>query len=161
MAGHGASACNKGEPSKSTPDPANARATVDRIRAEEMKSKAVVEREVRRSIKQDKVDAGSLGAVASPMDGEPARAQGSDAGIEPGASASISGKLETSEPSQLILRDGDGFRYRLRTDDRTRVTYNGKAVRLDQFKQGTEVRAGYEVDGQEKVATDVEVLQPR
>jgi hypothetical protein len=133
---------------------------VDRIRAEQMKSKALVERDVRRSVEQDRVDAGSLGAVAPPMDGEPARVQ-SDAGIERGASASISGKLETSRPSELILRDGNGFRYQFKTDDRTRVTYNGKAVRLDQFKQGTEVRAGYEVQGQERVATEVQVLRPR
>lgn len=107
------------------------------------------------------MDAGLLAAGAPRAPEDPGHLEGSDAGpTQQQGAASLSGKLEASAPNQLIVRDNTGFQYRLKTDDRTRVTFNGQPAKLDQFKQGTEVRATYVFDGQNRVATGVEVISP-
>jgi|GEM_PF-6908691 len=161
FAAHAVAGCSKSpEPSRAPPDDVNANATIERIRKEQARGKVSVEREVRRSIQEDRVDAGVLAAAPPRAPEELGPSEGGDAGpARPGA-ASISGKLEASAPNQLIIRDHTGFEYRLKTDGRTRVTFNGRPAKLDQFKQGTEVRATYVFDQQSRVATAVEVLSP-
>jgi hypothetical protein len=161
FAAHAAAGCTKApEPSRAPPDDVNANATIERIRKEQARSKVSVEREVRRSIQEDRVDAGLLAAPPPRAPEELGQLEGTDAGPMQQGTASVSGKLEASAPNQLIIRDHTGFQYRLKTDDRTRVTFNGQPAKLDQFKQGTEVRATYVFDRQNRVATHVEVLRP-
>jgi hypothetical protein len=38
--------------------------------------------------------------------------------------------------------------------------HQGKVVDIDDFKEGTEVRASYTVDNKENVAREVEILKP-
>ncbi len=70
----------------------------------------------------------------------------------------VAGKLERAEPDTLIIRDGSGFEYWLKASDNTQVTYNGKRARLTDFKQGADVRASFVWQGNQRVATEVEVL---
>ncbi len=72
--------------------------------------------------------------------------------------AGVAGKLEKVEPDTLIIRDGSGFEYWLKASDNTQITYNGKRARLTDFKQGADVRASFVWQGNQRVATEVEVL---
>jgi hypothetical protein len=49
---------------------------------------------------------------------------------------------------------------KLKTNDTTRVTQNNVDVDLDDFKEGTEVRASYTADGDDLVARDVVIITP-
>jgi hypothetical protein len=72
--------------------------------------------------------------------------------------AEVAGKLEKAEPDTLIIRDGSGFEYWLKAGDNTQVSFNGKRARLTDFKQGADVRASFVWQGNQRVATEVEVL---
>jgi colicin import membrane protein len=72
--------------------------------------------------------------------------------------AAVVGKLERAEPDTLIIRDESGFEYWLRASDSTHVTFNGRPARLTEFKQGAQVRASFAWEGNQRVATEVEVL---
>ena len=56
--------------------------------------------------------------------------------------------------------DRAGGKLTLRTDDLTVVTLNGQKVNIDDFKNGTEVRASYQEKGDNKFARSVEILKP-
>jgi membrane protein involved in colicin uptake len=71
---------------------------------------------------------------------------------------SVTGILK-STTGGLTVRDSAGVDYELETNDATKVMHDGTAVKLDDIKEGSEVRASYAVDGEEKVAKDVEVLK--
>jgi len=74
---------------------------------------------------------------------------------------SVKGVLTASSASKLEIRDLRGNKEKLKTDELTRVTENGRQVRLDDFREGTEVRASFVLDkDHDKVARDVQVLHP-
>jgi hypothetical protein len=81
------------------------------------------------------------------------------AGFEP-ASATISGTVTSTLGPQIELIDRAGGKLSLRTDDLTVVTLNGQRVDIDDFKNGTEVRASYLAKGDDKFARSVEILKP-
>jgi len=70
----------------------------------------------------------------------------------------VTGTLK-STTGGLTIRDDKGLDYELETNDATTVTYDGQRVKLDDFKEGSEVRASYSVHGDDKVAKDVEILK--
>lgn len=70
------------------------------------------------------------------------------------------GALSTGMGSGFKVKDASGKELELDTDDRTRVLYNGQAVKLDDFKDGTQVRASYTKKGDDLVARDVTILKP-
>lgn len=70
------------------------------------------------------------------------------------------GALSTGMGSGFKVKDATGKELELDTDDRTRVMYNGQAVKLDDFKDGTQVRASYTKQGDDLVARDVTILKP-
>jgi hypothetical protein len=78
---------------------------------------------------------------------------------EASVGGTVTGMLKSTMGDNLTVRDVNGLDYKLETDDTTRVRHNGTAVKLDDFKEGTEVRASYSVNGDEKIATDVEILK--
>jgi len=81
------------------------------------------------------------------------------AGFDP-ASASISGTVTSTLGPQIEMIDRVGGKLSLRTDDLTVVTLNGQRVDIDDFKNGTEVRASYQAKGDDKFARSVEILKP-
>lgn len=70
------------------------------------------------------------------------------------------GTLKSSMGSNLVLDDPQGAELKLKTDDNTIVKYEGKRVKLDDFEEGTRVRASYSVKGDEKVVREITILQP-
>jgi hypothetical protein len=81
------------------------------------------------------------------------------AGLDP-ASHSISGTVTSTLGQQIDVIDRVGGKLSLRTDDLTVVTLNGQRVDIDDFKNGTEVRASYQAKGDDKFARSVEILKP-
>ena len=81
------------------------------------------------------------------------------AGFE-AARPSISGAITSTVGPQIVMTDRVGGKLTLRTDDLTVVTLNGQKVNIDDFKDGTEVRASYLAKGDDKFARSVEILKP-
>lgn len=74
----------------------------------------------------------------------------------------VQGRLTSTAGKKLELVDANsGLKEKLKTDDTTKVTLNGRPVKLDDFKEGTQVRASYVLDkDHDKVARTVEILNP-
>jgi hypothetical protein len=74
----------------------------------------------------------------------------------------VQGSLTSTFGKKLELVDASsGLKEKLKTDDTTQVTFNGRPVKLDDFKEGTQVRASYVLDkDHDKVARTVEILRP-
>lgn len=70
------------------------------------------------------------------------------------------GTLKSSMGSNITLDDAKGAELKLKTDDNTRVMYEGKRVKIDDFEEGTRVRVSYSIKGDEKIVREVTVLQP-
>jgi len=66
----------------------------------------------------------------------------------------------TGDSLVLVVPGKANSELKLKTDDTTRVTQNNRAVELDDFKEGTEVRASYVAEGEDLVARDVVILAP-
>jgi hypothetical protein len=81
------------------------------------------------------------------------------AGFE-SASSSITGTVTSTLGPQIDMIDRAGGKLTLRTDDLTVVMLNGQRVDIDDFKNGTEVRASYQAKGDDKFARSVEILKP-
>jgi multidrug resistance efflux pump len=77
-----------------------------------------------------------------------------------GTTASVIGRVESTFGDQIKIRDQAGREIELNTDDSTRVMMNGREVKVDELKEGTQVRASYAMDGDDRVAKEVQVLSP-
>ncbi len=77
-------------------------------------------------------------------------------------SATVQGRVRSTRGDSLVLLvpGNDNTELKLKTDERTRVMQNDLAVELDDFKEGTEVRASYVSDGEDLVARDVVIITP-
>lgn len=62
--------------------------------------------------------------------------------------------------NQFTLKDAKGKDLKLKTDENTRIMYNNQKVDIDDFKEGTQVRASYVKQGEDNVARDVTVVRP-
>jgi hypothetical protein len=78
------------------------------------------------------------------------------------ASDTVQGSVRSTTGDSLVLvvPARNGSELKLKTDDKTRVTQNSREVDLDDFKEGTEVRASYVSDGDDLVARDVVIINP-
>ncbi|HEX8704488.1 MAG TPA: hypothetical protein VF815_36995, partial [Myxococcaceae bacterium] len=78
------------------------------------------------------------------------------------ANSTVQGRVRSTRGDSLVLLvpGNDNTELKLKTDERTRVMQNDLAVELDDFKEGTEVRASYVSDGEGLVARDVVILTP-
>ena len=73
----------------------------------------------------------------------------------------VQGRMQSTTGDSLVLRvPGNTEELKLKTDDQTRVMQNNLAVDLDDFKEGTEVRASYVSNGDDLVARDVIIVTP-
>ncbi len=66
----------------------------------------------------------------------------------------------TGGDSLVLIVPGNSEELKLKTDDQTRVMQNNLAVDLDDFKEGTEMRASYISNGDDLVARDVVIITP-
>ncbi|KFE66651.1 hypothetical protein [Hyalangium minutum] len=78
------------------------------------------------------------------------------------ANVSVQGRVRSTLGDSLVIvvPNKANAELKLKTDDNTRVTQNNVAVDLDDFKEGTEVRASYVSDGDDLVARDVVIITP-
>jgi hypothetical protein len=74
----------------------------------------------------------------------------------------VHGSVRSTTGDSLVLSvpARNNAELKLKTDDKTRVTQNNRDVELDDFEEGTEVRASYVMDGEELVARDVVIITP-
>ncbi|HSB68614.1 MAG TPA: DUF1344 domain-containing protein [Candidatus Methylomirabilis sp.] len=79
------------------------------------------------------------------------------AGAGLAAAADTEGKIQSVDPmgKQIVLDDGT----RLVCDDSTQITIEGKEAKLEDLKEGSKVKAGYEEKDGKNVATMLEVSQ--
>ena len=78
------------------------------------------------------------------------------------AGSTVQGRVQSTLGNSLVLivPGNANAELKLKTDDKTRVTENNRAVELDDFDEGTEVRASFVKDGDDMVARDVVILSP-
>ena len=78
------------------------------------------------------------------------------------ANETVQGRVRSTLGNSLVLvvPGKANAELKLKTDDSTRVTQNNVKVDLDDFKEGTEVRASYVSDGDDLVARDVVIINP-
>ena len=78
------------------------------------------------------------------------------------AGTTVQGRLRSTRGDSLVLivPGTNNAELKLKTDDHTRVRQNDLAVDLDDFKEGTEVRASYVSNGDDLVARDVFIITP-
>jgi len=143
------------EPAVEAPPRVDALTEIQAIQREERRNGEQVRQLARTQAARDleyaaKVLAPSESSESAGPDGGRLTAKAGDSGV--------AGKLERAEPDQLIIRDESGFEYWLQASDTTHVTFNGRPARLTDFRQGAEVRASFVWRGNQRVATEVEVL---
>lgn len=73
------------------------------------------------------------------------------------AAAGTEGKIQSIDPmgKQVVLDDGTS----LVCDDATQITIEGKEAKLEDLKEGSKVKAGYEEKDGKNVATMLEVSE--
>jgi hypothetical protein len=78
------------------------------------------------------------------------------------AGSTVQGRVQSTLGNSLVLIVPGNAKseLKLKTDDKTRVTENNRLVELDDFDEGTEVRASFVKDGDDMVARDVVILSP-
>jgi hypothetical protein len=76
------------------------------------------------------------------------------------AGTTVQGRMRSTRGDSLVLSVPGNAELKLKTDDQTRVMQNNVAVDLDDFKEGTEVRASYISNGDDLVARDVVIVNP-
>jgi hypothetical protein len=84
------------------------------------------------------------------------------AGSTLAAGSTVQGRLQSTRGDSLVLivPSNSNAELKLKTDDQTRVRQNNLAVNLDDFEEGTEVRASYVSTGDDLVARDVVIITP-
>jgi hypothetical protein len=77
-------------------------------------------------------------------------------------SDTVQGSVQSTKGDSLVLRvpTKNNAELKLKTDGKTRVTQDNRNVDLDDFHEGTEVRASYVTDGDDLVARDVVIITP-
>jgi hypothetical protein len=78
--------------------------------------------------------------------------------LGPPRAGSITGSVLEASEGGIALRDESGRHVRLEVDLQTRVTDNGRTLRVEQLREGTSVRARFDVEGNAPVARQVEIL---
>jgi hypothetical protein len=78
------------------------------------------------------------------------------------AGSTVQGRMRSTRGDSLVLivPGNNNAELKLKTDDQTRVMQNNLAVDLDDFNEGTEVRASYISNGDDLVARDVVIIAP-
>jgi hypothetical protein len=73
--------------------------------------------------------------------------------------AAVVGQLKSKGAQELTIRDDAGKEVSLKLDEQTRVLKNGQRASVEALQEGSEVRAAYILQGDQKLVREVEVLQ--
>lgn len=77
------------------------------------------------------------------------------------AATTVNGRVLSKSGDTLTLVDSTNKELKIKTNDKTAVMDNGsRAVKLDDIKEGSQVRASYVMDGKDMVARDVTLVAP-
>ncbi|WP_233613533.1 MULTISPECIES: hypothetical protein [Corallococcus] len=75
------------------------------------------------------------------------------------AATTVNGRVIGKSGDTLTLVDSTNKELKIKTNDRTALMDNGsRAVKLDDIKEGSQVRASYVMDGKDMVARDVTLV---
>ncbi|NRD64437.1 hypothetical protein HRD49_22040 [Corallococcus exiguus] len=75
------------------------------------------------------------------------------------AATTVNGRVIAKSGDTLTLVDSTNKELKIKTNDRTALMDNGsRAVKLDDIKEGSQVRASYVMDGKDMVARDVTLV---
>ncbi len=129
------------------------------IRADAAKEKAEVDAKASEKIADQRENVAQERQDLAKAENDLNKEERKDA-VDAMAAGTLTGTLKSTLGSQLTLRDSAGVDHKLDVKDTTLVTYHGQAVKLDDYKAGTEVRASFINDGDEKVAREVTILSP-
>lgn len=82
-------------------------------------------------------------------------------GMAAGAAMTMTGTLKNvTIGDNLEVTDSTGKEMKLKTDDQTKVTWNNQPAKLDNFDEGTQVRASYVKQGDDMLAREVTIVKP-
>lgn len=73
--------------------------------------------------------------------------------------ATVVGRLQSKSARQLTIRDDAGQDVSLNLGQQARILNNGQRANADILQEGAEVRASYELEGDQRIVREVEVLQ--
>lgn len=77
------------------------------------------------------------------------------------AATTVNGRLLSRSGDTLTLVDTHNRELKIKTNDKTALMDSGsRAVKLDDIKEGSQVRASYVMDGKDMVARDVTLVAP-
>jgi hypothetical protein len=77
------------------------------------------------------------------------------------AATTVNGRVLSKSGDTLTLVDSTNKELKIKTNDKTAMLDNSsKAVKLDDIKEGSQVRASYVMDGKDMVARDVTLVAP-
>lgn len=77
------------------------------------------------------------------------------------AATTVNGRVLSKSGDTLTLVDTSNKELKIKTNDKTAVMDNAsRAVKLDDIKEGSQVRASYVMDGKDMVARDVTLVAP-
>jgi hypothetical protein len=127
------------------------------IRKEAAEDRAGIQREEQEELADAQKDVTEERQDVAEADSEAAVESGSVA-----SSSTVEGRVRSTLGNSLVLivPGNANAELKLKTDDKTRVTENNREVELDDFDEGTEVRASFVKDGDNMVARDVVILTP-
>ncbi|NOK23227.1 hypothetical protein [Corallococcus carmarthensis] len=75
------------------------------------------------------------------------------------AATTVNGRVISKSGDTLTLVDSTNKELKIKTNDKTALMDNGsRAVKLDDIKEGSQVRASYVMDGKDMVARDVTLV---
>ncbi|ADO71495.1 hypothetical protein [Stigmatella aurantiaca] len=127
------------------------------IQRDEQKDLAEVQRDEQEDLAEVQKDVSEERQDVAEADSKLAAESGSLA-----AASTVQGTVQSTLGNSLVLivPGNNNAKLKLKTDGKTRVTENNRAVELDDFNEGTEVRASYVKDGDDMVARDVVIITP-
>jgi hypothetical protein len=131
-----------------------------RIRAEAAKDKAEIDREAARDVADERKEVAEQSKDVREAERDMVKENVREGDGTLASSGVVSGRLGSTVGQKLTIRESSGKEVKLGMDDRTSVTRDGQTVKIDDFKEGTEVRASYVTDGDDRVAREVQVLSP-
>lgn len=132
------------------------------IRQETSQEQANLQREEQEELAEVQQDVAEEQKDVAEADSESAEKMHQERADTLATRSTIQGRVQSTSGDELVLivPSNNNSELKLKTDDQTRVMENNRQVELDDFKEGTEVRASYVTEGDDMVARDVVILSP-
>ncbi|WP_224249171.1 SPFH domain-containing protein [Hyalangium gracile] len=140
----------------------DAQQEVAEAQREASEERADIQREEQEEIADAQRDVAQAQRDVAEADRERAEDLRDDSAATAAVNDTVMGRVRSTTGDSLVLvvPNQNNTELKLKTDDKTRVTQNSQVVELDDFKEGTEVRASYVADGEDLVARDVVIISP-